>query len=221
MALYIDSAFLDDITRVARTVPLAGVTTNPTILRTARERGQRLSPLEVLTALLEQVPGSIFMQPGGPDEEEMYQQMLTYIQVAPERVIPKIPMTVAGIRVARRLKQEPCHLSFTAVTTVIQAYTAALLGADFIIPYYGRLENSGIDASKRISEIAQVLAKAGLPTRILAASIKSTQDATRVLCAGAHDLTVAPQVLLDMVSDSLSEEAIARFDQDWQILNTL
>jgi len=32
MALYVDSAFLDDITNVARTVPLAGVTTNPTIL---------------------------------------------------------------------------------------------------------------------------------------------------------------------------------------------
>jgi len=32
MALYIDSAFLDDITNVTRTVPLAGVTTNPTIL---------------------------------------------------------------------------------------------------------------------------------------------------------------------------------------------
>ena len=32
MALYIDNAFLDDITYVVRTVPLAGVTTNPTIL---------------------------------------------------------------------------------------------------------------------------------------------------------------------------------------------
>jgi transaldolase len=32
MALHVDSAFLDDITLVAKTVPLADVTINPTIL---------------------------------------------------------------------------------------------------------------------------------------------------------------------------------------------
>lgn len=221
MALYVDSAFLDHITTTAATVPLAGVTTNPTILRAARERGQRLDHLEVLAALLSQTSGTIFMQPCSPDEEEMYQQALTYIRTDPERVIPKIPMTGMGMRVARRLKQQPCRISFTAVTTVAQAYSAALAGADFVIPYYGRLENSGIDASKRIGEIAAVLSRASLPTRILAASIKSSKDAARALIAGAHDLTVAPQVLLDMLSDPLSEEAVERFNQDWQALNKL
>ncbi len=36
MALYVDSAYLDDITQVAQIVPLAGVTTNPTILLRVR-----------------------------------------------------------------------------------------------------------------------------------------------------------------------------------------
>src|ERR1700745_3464308 len=64
MALYIDSAFLNDIMNVTRTVPLAGVTTNPSILLAARERGQDLSPQGVLDALLRSTVGSIFMQPG-------------------------------------------------------------------------------------------------------------------------------------------------------------
>jgi TalC/MipB family fructose-6-phosphate aldolase len=221
MALYVDSAFLDDITTAAQSLPLAGVTTNPTILRAARERGQKLDHLEVLMALLSRVPGTIFMQPGSPDEEEMYQQARTYILAAPGRVIPKIPMTGMGMRVAHRLKQQGYRVSFTAVTTVAQAYSAALAGADFVIPYYGRLENSGIDASKRIGEIATVLSRAELPTRILAASIKSPQDAASALLAGAHDLTITPQVLRDMLSDPLSEEAVARFNQDWQALNKL
>ena len=91
MALYIDSAFLNDIMNVAQTVPLAGVTTNPTILLAARERGQNISPQGVLDALLRSLDGSIFMQPGASDEEEMYAEALTYIQAAPNRVIPKIP----------------------------------------------------------------------------------------------------------------------------------
>ena len=60
MALYVDSAFLDHITMTTETVPLAGVTTNPTILRAARERGHKPEHLEVLAALLSRTlaPGS-------------------------------------------------------------------------------------------------------------------------------------------------------------------
>lgn len=43
MALYIDSAYLDDIISVVQAVPVAGVTTNPTILLAAMERGQPYS----------------------------------------------------------------------------------------------------------------------------------------------------------------------------------
>src|SRR5216683_3126641 len=105
MALYVDSAFLHDIMNVAQTVPLAGVTTNPTILLAAHERGQDLSPQGVLDALLRNVAGTIFMQPGASGEEEMYAEALVYIQAAPGRVIPKIPMTHTGMRVARRLSR--------------------------------------------------------------------------------------------------------------------
>ena len=221
MALYIDSAFLHDIMEVAETIPVAGVTTNPTILLAARERGQNLSPHNVLNELLRSINGTMFMQPGATEDEKMYQEALTYIQVEPTRVIPKIPMTQLGMRVARRLKQQQHRIAFTAVTSVAQAYSAAMVEADFIIPYYGRLERSGVNAADRISEMADVLHNAGGPTRILAASIKSPEDASRTLLAGAHDLTVAPHVLLEMVTDPLSEEAIERFTQDWQKMNKL
>ena len=71
MALYIDCAYLDDIIQVAKTIPLAGVTMNPTILLAARERGQRLDPLSLLRELVQSVGGTIFMQPGATTEEEL------------------------------------------------------------------------------------------------------------------------------------------------------
>ena len=132
MALYIDSAFLNDIMLVTQTVPLAGITTNPSILLAARERGQDESPHALLDALLRITNGVIFMQTGASEEEEMYAEALTYIQAAPKRVIPKIPMTHTGMRVARQLKQQQHRLAFTAVTSVAQAYNAAMVGADFI-----------------------------------------------------------------------------------------
>src|SRR5260370_3013585 len=133
MALYIDSAFLHDIMNVAQTVPLAGVTTNPTILLAARARAQDLGPQGALDALLRNVAGTIFMQPGANGEEEMHAEALVYIQAAPRRVIPKIPMTHTGMRVARRLKEQQQRITFTAVTSVAPAYSSAMVAAACII----------------------------------------------------------------------------------------
>jgi TalC/MipB family fructose-6-phosphate aldolase len=221
MAFYVDSAFLHDIMNAAATVPVAGVTTNPSILLAAQEQGQLLTPDEVLRELLRVLGGDVFMQPGASDDEEMLAQAQSYIRAAPERVIPKIPMTHTGMRVARRLKAQGARVAFTAVTTVTQAYSAALISTEYVIPYFNRLQRSGIDASQRISEMADVLHNIGAPTRILTASIKSTEEAAIALLSGSDDLTVTPKTLLDLLSDPLTDEAIARFTQDWQKVKKL
>jgi TalC/MipB family fructose-6-phosphate aldolase len=222
MALYIDSAYLDDIIPVVQAIPVAGVTTNPSILLAAQERGQQLSIPELIKELQRIVPGYIFVQPGASNEEEMLQEVLSYIEVEPLHVIPKIPMTPTGMRVALRLRKiQKQHIAFTAVTSVAQAYSAAMVGAAFVIPYYNRLERSGIDASERVSQMAELLHNQQLSSRLLAASIKSPAEATAALLAGAHDLTIAPQVLLEMTRDSLSDEAIGKFEQDWQKMKKL
>jgi TalC/MipB family fructose-6-phosphate aldolase len=221
MAFYVDSAYLDDITTIIPTVPVAGVTTNPTLLLEARQRGQRLEVRELLTQLLQHVNGTIFMQPSLVNEAQAYREMLDFININAERIIPKIPMSQVGMHLARHLHAEGYHIAFTAVITVAQAYAANAAGAEYIIPYYNRLRRNGIDPSERISQMAQVLARQPYPTRILAASIKSSSEATEALLSGAHDLTLPPACLLDMLKDPQSDEAIARFEQDWQKMNSL
>lgn len=218
MALYIDSAYIPDIREVVDTVPVSGITTNPTILLSGRDRGQTMSPWQLLRELLREFGGSIFMQPGEVDAEKMLQQATSFVETEKDRVIAKIPMTKAGMQVARRLKQDTYHVAFTAVTSVAQAYCAAMCEADFIIPYFNRLDRSGIDASERIAEMAELFHNQKVPTRILVASIKTPQEAVAALACGAHDITAVPQVLLDMVTDPLTEEAIEKFSSDWQTL---
>jgi transaldolase len=117
--------------------------------------------------------GLVFIQPGAIRENEMLQEARAYIEVEPDRVIPKIPMTQAGMRVARSLKAQGQRVAFTAVTSIAQAFCAAMIQADFLIPYYNRLARSGVDASERIAQIAHILHSQQLPSRILVASIKS------------------------------------------------
>jgi len=221
MALYADTAYLPDIAEVIRIVPLAGVTTNPSIMLAARERGQNLAPIQLLREMLQRLDGrTIFIQPGETEDEKMYRQVMTFIEVDPTRIVAKIPMTQSGIRVARSLKRQWHRIAFTAVTSVSQAYVAAMVPADFIIPYYSCLQRSGVEVDERIAEMAELFHNQQLPTRILAASIKSPAEAVAALAAGAHDITASPQVLLDMVNDVQTEEAIEKFTQDWQTLNS-
>src|ERR1700676_2309052 len=130
MALYIDSAYLDDIANVVQTVPVAGVTTNPSILLAARERGQAIAYETLVGEILEQLNtgiGSVFMQPGATDDDEMYQQVLASWQAVlsagygASRLVHKLPMPAAGMRVAQRLKKNQMNhrIAFTAVTTAI------------------------------------------------------------------------------------------------------
>jgi TalC/MipB family fructose-6-phosphate aldolase len=232
MALYIDSAFLDHITMVAQTVPVAGVTTNPSIMLAAQEQGQVLDDATLFREIARIIgpdsrgnyktgkPVTVFIQPGSTDEKEMLEQALTHASFYPNTwrfIVHKLPMTPAGLRVANELRSRGLgSIAFTAVTTTAQAYVAAMAGAEFVIPYYNRLKRAGVDADQRIAEIAQVFYRRGLATRILAASIKSPQEAVNALYAGAHDITAAPQVLLEMVSDPQTDEAIGRFAQDWK-----
>lgn len=59
MALYIDSAFLSDILPVLQTIPVAGITINPSSILAAQERGQKLDMLSLIRELQRMVEGFI------------------------------------------------------------------------------------------------------------------------------------------------------------------
>jgi TalC/MipB family fructose-6-phosphate aldolase len=220
MSLYADSAFLPEVERAAAHLELAGVTTNPSILLSAWQRGQQMSDLEVLRALLGLTTGAVFMQPTGDTAEVLWQQGQRYVEVDAARVVLKLPLTAAGMQVARRLRGQDAHarFAFTCVFTVAQAYCGALAGAQCIIPYFGRLRRSGADACERIEGMAALLKAQAPGTRVLAASIKTATDATEALLAGAHDLTAAPEVLEALLADPLTDAAVAQFECDWGVL---
>jgi TalC/MipB family fructose-6-phosphate aldolase len=221
MGLYVDSAYLPDVERVVSKLALAGATTNPSILLAAAQRGQKLSDQQVLRELLQVCPGSIFMQPVGETVSAMQRMAEKYVQVAPERVVAKLPLTPLGMQVASALRSAGARFAFTCVFTVAQAYCGALAGAQFVIPYFGRLRRSGQDACERIEGMARLLSAQALQTRILAASIKNPTDAVESLLAGAHDVTATPEALDALLTDPLTDAAVTQFERDWEALSQL
>ncbi len=216
MALFVDCAYIGDVAAICATYPVTGVTTNPTILLAARERGQKLSDMEVLAEALQVCTGTVFMQPMAEDAEGLRALAERYIQVAPERVVPKLPLSELGLRVGIALKRAGARISFTAVYTLPQTYCALQVPADWIIPYVGRLRRVGTDPLMRIGQMAQLIEKQQAPTRILAASVKTAADIVDATLAGAHDMTAQPEVIRSLTMDALSAAAFEQFAADWQ-----
>jgi TalC/MipB family fructose-6-phosphate aldolase len=215
MGLYVDSAYIDDIVSVYEAFPIAGVTTNPTILLRALERGQRLDHVEVLRRLLETTSGLVFMQPTAADAEHLRAAAARYVEVAPDRVVPKLPPTEIGLTVARALTQQGQRVAFTATCTPAQVYCAGEADAAWAIPYFSRMTRAGVDPCERIMTMSRLLKGLGAHTRLLAASVKSVSDVTEALIAGAHDITASPEVIRSLVRDPLSDQAFAQFAADW------
>lgn len=221
MALYIDCAVVEEVARICADYPVVGVTTNPTILLSAAEQGQRLRDVEVLRALLPLCPGPVFMQPVGETAEELVQLGMRYVGVDQARVVLKLPMTTAGMQASRTLRTQGVRFAFTAVASLPQAYSGALAGAEWIIPYFGRMRRAGIDACARIGEMSRIVEMQGSAVRILAASVKTCADVIETTLAGAHDVTMPPGVIRDMTEDPLSQAAVAQFTTDWDRLREM
>ncbi|WIG58826.1 MAG: hypothetical protein OJF49_001573 [Ktedonobacterales bacterium] len=217
MAIFVDSAVLADVEALRVSYPVTGVTTNPTILLAAIEQhGQRLDDISVLRELLRIVPGPVFMQPSASDAAALTAQAQRYAALDRARVVLKLPMTEIGLAASNQLQGDGIRYCFTAVYTLAQAYTAAMAGAEWVIPYFGRMLRAGTDAAQRIHDMAALLAAQDSACRILVASLKSPEDVATALLVGAHDITAPAEVIRSLVADPLTTAAVAQFDADWQ-----
>lgn len=70
-----------------------------------------------------------------------------------DAVYIKIPTTEEGLKAMRALKAEGVHVTATAIYSKIQGFMAIACGADFIAPYYNRMENLDIDSCDTIAGI--------------------------------------------------------------------
>jgi TalC/MipB family fructose-6-phosphate aldolase len=218
VGLYVDCAVIEEVAALAAVYPLAGVTTNPTILLEAVESGQRLSVEETLRGLMDACSGPVFAQPVGDNAATLRAEGERYRALDPVRIVIKLPITESGLEAADALKQNGARVAFTAVATLAQAYLAATAGGDWVIPYFSRLRQAGVDACERIGGMARLLARQDGSARLLVASVKSSSDVVEAATLGARDVTARPVIIRALLQDALTTDAVARFEADWRKL---
>lgn len=138
MELYLDTANVAEVERLARIFPIAGVTTNPSIIAASRE-----SIWDVLPRLQQAIgpEGTLFAQTMSRDAEGMVAEAKRLSNAIPGIVV-KIPVTAQGLIAIKELKREGITTLGTAVYSAAQGLLAALAGAKYVAPYVNRVRRA-------------------------------------------------------------------------------
>ncbi len=204
--IYLDSANLDDARIAVEQGWVKGITTNPNLLAQCQ-----LSPKETLTQLALISPGELYYQLTATDFESMIDEGKAAHAIIGEKTVLKVPATQIGFRVVAHLSSQiPC--SVTAIYSPAQAIIAHQSGAKYAIAYVNRATRLLGDGLKLVREMANVLAGTGV--EILAASLKSPEEAAAARQAGAKYLTLPLDILLAMTTHPLSAQTVTEFNRN-------
>jgi transaldolase len=210
MGIYLDSASADDARQAAQLVLVRGATTNPVLV--ARSG---IPAAEAVTVLCDLLPGMVFHQVVARDSAGREREARAMLSLRPGRIGLKITCTLEHLPLARRLAAEGHVVGITAIFSAAQVVLACEAGAKYVLPYVNRttrLLGAGFGPGL-VREMREVIDALRSPVEIVAASIKTPEEAVAALLAGAHHLTLPLDVLVRMTVHQLSEQAIADFDR--------
>jgi len=203
MAIYLDSAIVSEAETAHQMGWIKGITTNPTLL------AQSDRPPEItLLKLAELTPGPLYYQLMAADFDGMLAEGRKAFEIIGSKLILKIPATSVGFAAVAHLSSE-ITCSVTAIYSPAQAAVAREAGAKIAIAYVNRATRLLGDGIALVRDMADILK--GSDTQILAASIKSPQEAAASLQAGAHHLTLPLAMLQAMTVHEFSQKTVEEF----------
>lgn len=202
MAIFIDSAIFKEVASAHSLVWVHGVTTNPVLL--AKAGGDALTILTELACL---DMGPLFYQLISTTLDGMCKEMELAAKVVGSALVLKVPPTQVGFQFVNQCLDVPCCV--TAVYSPAQALVACESKARYVAVYVNRATRFMGDGLRLVREVAEILKESR--TEIIAASIKSSEEACASLGAGAHHLTLPYEVIMSLIVHPLTDQALAEF----------
>ncbi len=214
MKYLLDTANLADIRRFYDIFPIAGVTTNPSIVKKEGKIDFFAHMNEIRDIIGPESP--LHIQVTALDMEGMVRDAEAILTKIDAKVYVKVPVTMEGIRAIKCLKSQKVRVTGTAIYSAQQGFLAMEAGADCIAPYFNRMENMGLNSDEIIAALAEMIRLYDYPTEILAASFKNAGQVDRAFLAGAQTATMDPSILEAALTQPHIMQAVAGFDADWK-----
>ena len=212
MKFFIDTANLAQIKEANELGILDGVTTNPSLMAKEGIRGEEAIN-QHYKAICEMVDGDISAEVLTTEFATIVEEGKKLAALHPNIVV-KVPMIKEGVRAMHWFSQNGIQTNCTLCFSAGQAILAAKVGAKYISPFIGRIDDSGWDGMELIGQIAQIYDIQGFETQILAASIRNPNHIIRAAELGADVITSPLESILGLLKHPLTDIGLAKFVED-------
>ena len=212
MKFFVDTANIDEISELSEMGVVDGVTTNPSLIY---KSGRDFK--EVIKEIARIVSGPISAEVTSLDKNEMIDQGLELSKIA-NNIVIKVPLTEDGLIACKNLSKKSIKVNVTLCFSSSQALIAAKMGATYISPFIGRLDDISNEGLNLIEEIITIYNNYPdrLSTEVLVASIRSPLQVAQVAQMGADVATIPPKIIRQMIKHPLTDIGLNSFMEDWK-----
>jgi transaldolase len=211
MKFFVDTGNLDDIKKLMPLGIIDGVTTNPSLM--AKEAGKG-NPNDLIRMICRTVQGPVSAEVVATDAKGMITEGRVLAAIDPH-VVVKVPFTAAGVEATKVLSGEGHRVNVTLCFSPTQALIAAKVGAAYISPFVGRLDDIATDGMELVRQIIEIYRQYKFPTEVLVASVRHPMHIVQASRMGAHVCTCPPSVIEACFKHPLTDIGLAKFLQDW------
>jgi transaldolase len=215
MKIFIDSGNLKEIESLVPLGIIDGITTNPSLL--AKEGGDYRALLKRICQI---VKGPTSAEVVATDVDGMLREGRELAKID-EHIIVKVPFTKAGVHACKTMSSEGIRVNVTLVFTAAQALLAAKVGATFVSPFVGRLDDIATSGMNLISEIVEIFENYQFTTEILVASTRGPMHIVEAARMGADICTCPAAVIEALFKHPLTDIGLERFLKDWEKAQTV
>lgn len=210
MKIFVDSANPGTVESLAPLGIVDGVTTNPSLL--AKEPGD---PHRTLARICRAVDGPVSAEVVATDAAGMIAEGRRLADIH-EHIVVKVPFGKAGVEACGALFGDGIRVNVTLVFSPAQALLAAKVGASFVSPFVGRLEDVASDGMDMVARIVEIYENYTFATEVLVASVRGPGHVVEAARMGADVCTCPPKVIDMLFDHPLTDIGLAKFLADWE-----
>ena len=214
MTLYLDSADFNSWDELMPLGIFKGITTNPILAAKAGLDYKKINWADMVKRASDHGAFEFYAQVYGSSD--------TYIDWAGElyeigkkngiETIIKIPLVETAIQQVASIKSLGGRILMTACYDAKQMLIAKSLKADFIAPYFGRMNEAGIDALHHLSLIAEMNKNSPHKCEVLVASIRDVEQMIILSKLGHNKFTISPSVAKELIDQKYTIQAYNEFE---------
>ena len=213
MKIFLDTADVAAIKKLAQTGLIDGVTTNPSHL--SKEGGD---PKKVVQEICKLLPhGEISVEVTEEKPDAVYKQAKEIAKLS-KNVLVKIPCHRDYYAVIDKLVKDRIPLNITLVFSLLQGLMMCKLGVKYISPFIGRWDDIDMEGSDLLYEMRFMIDEYGYKTGLLTASLRGVRHFHEAVLAGSDIVTIPLDVFEKATNHVLTDRGMEQFASDWKKL---